>query len=43
MVVLSWIIFPLLAPDFALDPLGAGVTMVVLLTLGLSRVSSSPS
>ena len=35
MAVLSWIIFPLVAPDFEADPLGAGVTRVVLLTLGL--------
>ena len=35
MGVLGWIIFPLLAPDFESDPLGSGVTRVVLLTLGL--------
>ena len=35
MGVLGWIVFPLLAPDFGSDPLGAGVTRVVLLTLGL--------
>jgi uncharacterized protein len=35
MGVLSWIVFPLLAPDFESDPLGFGVTRVVLLTLGL--------
>jgi membrane protease YdiL (CAAX protease family) len=33
--VLSWIAFPLLAPDFGADPLGFGVTRMVLLTLGL--------
>ncbi|MFN2217820.1 MAG: lysostaphin resistance A-like protein [Anaerolineae bacterium] len=35
MAVLSWVVFPLVAPDFASDPLGSGVTRVVLLTLGL--------
>src|SRR5829696_6639265 len=35
MGVLGWIVFPLLAPDFESDPLGAGVTRLVLLTLGL--------
>jgi hypothetical protein len=31
----SWIVSPLLAPDFESNPLGSGVTRVVLLTLGL--------
>jgi len=35
MAILSWIVFPLVAPDFVSDPLGSGVTRVVLLTLGL--------
>jgi membrane protease YdiL (CAAX protease family) len=35
MALLSWIVFPQVAPDFASDPLGSGVTRVVLLTLGL--------
>jgi membrane protease YdiL (CAAX protease family) len=35
MAILSWIIFPLLAPDFETDPLGSSVMRVVLLTLGL--------
>jgi len=35
MGILSWIVFPLLAPDSGSDPLGFGVTRVVLLTLGL--------
>jgi uncharacterized protein len=35
MGILSWIVFPLLAPDFESDPLEFGVTRVVLLTLGL--------
>lgn len=35
MGVLSWIAFPLLAPDFGSDPLGFGVTRLVLLMLGL--------
>jgi membrane protease YdiL (CAAX protease family) len=35
MSTLSWIAFPLLAPNFGADPLGFGVTRMVLLTLGL--------
>src|SRR5215207_8814576 len=35
MGVLGWIVFPLLAPDSELEPLGFGVTRLVLLTLGL--------
>ena len=35
MGILSWIVFPLLAPDFESDPLGSGVTRLVLFTLGL--------
>ena len=35
MGILSWIIFPTLSPDFNSDPLGAGVTRIVLLTIGL--------
>ena len=35
MAILSWVVFPFVAPDFDSDPLGAGVTRVVLLTLGL--------
>ena len=35
MGILSWIVFPALSPDFGLDPLGAGVTRIVLLTFGL--------
>lgn len=35
MGLLGWVAFPLLAPDFETDPLGAGVTRLVLLTLGL--------
>lgn len=35
MAFLSWIVFPLTAPDFESDPLGSSVTRVVLLTLGL--------
>jgi membrane protease YdiL (CAAX protease family) len=35
MAILSWVVFPLMAPDFELDPLGSSVTRVVLLTLGL--------
>jgi membrane protease YdiL (CAAX protease family) len=35
MAVLSWVLFPLVAPDFESDPLGSGVTRVIVLTLGL--------
>src|SRR5215203_4755376 len=35
MGILSWIVFPLLAPDFESDPLAFGVTLLMLLTLGL--------
>jgi len=35
MGVLGWIAFPLLAPDIGSDPLGSGVTRLVLLMLGL--------
>src|SRR5918998_777985 len=35
MGILGWIVFPLVAPDFESDPLGSGVTRIVLLTLGL--------
>ena len=35
MGILSWIIFPTVSPDFASDPLGFGVTRIVLLTIGL--------
>jgi membrane protease YdiL (CAAX protease family) len=34
MGILSWIVFPALSPDFGSDPLGAGVTRIVLLTFG---------
>ncbi len=35
MGILGWIVFPLLAPDSESDPLGFGVTRLVLLALGL--------
>lgn len=35
MGILSWIVFPVLSPDFESDPLGAGLTRFVLLILGL--------
>lgn len=35
MAVLSWIVFPLMSPDFNSDPLGSSVTRVILLLLGL--------
>jgi membrane protease YdiL (CAAX protease family) len=34
MAFLGWVVFPLVGPDFESDPLGSGVTRVVLLTLG---------
>jgi membrane protease YdiL (CAAX protease family) len=35
MGILSWIVFPALSPEFGSDPLGAGVTRIVLLAFGL--------
>ena len=35
MGLLGWVVFPLLAPDAGSDPLGAGVTRIGLLALGL--------
>jgi uncharacterized protein len=35
MGILNWIVFPLLAPDFESDPFRFGITLLVLLTLGL--------
>jgi hypothetical protein len=35
MGILSWIVFPALSPDAGSDPLGAGVTRILLLTVGL--------
>ena len=35
MGILSWIVFPAVSPDYRSDPLGAGVTRIVLLTIGL--------
>ena len=35
MGILSWIVFPALSPNFSLDPLGAGVTRLVLILIGL--------
>ena len=35
MGILGWIVLPLVAPDSGSDPLGFGVTRLVLLTLGL--------
>jgi uncharacterized protein len=35
MGILSWVVFPAVSPDFNADPLGAGVTRIVLLTIGL--------
>jgi uncharacterized protein len=35
MGILSWVVFPAVSPDFRSDPLGAGVTRMVLVTIGL--------
>jgi membrane protease YdiL (CAAX protease family) len=35
MGILNWIVFPLLAPGFESDPFRFGITLVVLITLGL--------
>ena len=35
MAILGWVVFPAVSPDFKADPLGAGVTRLVLLTVGL--------
>ena len=35
MGLLGWVVFPAVSPDFKSDPLGAGVTRLVLLTVGL--------
>ena len=35
MGILNWIVFPVLAPGFESDPFRFGITLVVLLTLGL--------
>ena len=35
MGILSWVVFPAVSPDAGSDPLGAGVTRIVLLTVGL--------
>jgi membrane protease YdiL (CAAX protease family) len=35
MGILSWIVFPAITPDYRSDPLGAGVTRILLLAIGL--------
>src|SRR4030066_1232021 len=35
MGILGWVVYPAISPDFNSDPLGAGVTRLVLLTVGL--------
>ena len=35
MGILGWVVYPALSPDFNSNPLGAGVTRLVLLTVGL--------
>jgi hypothetical protein len=37
--ILGWIVSPLVAPDFDSDPLAFGVTRIVLITLGLVRLT----
>lgn len=39
MAILSWVIYPLVSPDFATDPLRSGVTKMLLLNLGLLWLS----
>jgi membrane protease YdiL (CAAX protease family) len=39
MAVLSWIVSPRVGPDFETDPLGASVTRMILLTLGVLWLS----
>jgi len=36
MGILSWVVFPAVSPDSATDPLGAGVTRIAVLTIGLA-------
>ena len=42
MGILGWIVFPALSPDVESDPIGAGVTRFVLITIGWSGCSPSP-
>jgi DMSO/TMAO reductase YedYZ heme-binding membrane subunit len=35
MAILSWLVFPMVAPDFDSDALGSSIWRVILLTLGL--------
>ncbi len=35
MGILGWIVFPAISPDYRTDPLGAGVTRLALVTIGL--------
>lgn len=35
MGILGWVVFPALVPDVSADPLGAGVTRILLFTIGL--------
>src|SRR5512134_1371026 len=35
MGIISWIVFPAFSPDSEMDPLGAGVSRIALLTIGL--------
>ena len=35
MGILSWIVFPAISPDFSSNPLGAGITRLMLITIGL--------
>ena len=35
MGLLGWVVFPAVSPDFNLDPFGAGLTRIVLMTVGM--------
>ena len=35
MAILGWVVYPTLTPDLTADPLGAGITRIVLMSLGL--------
>jgi len=42
MGILSWVVFPAVSPDVGSDPLAAGVTRILLLTIGLIGCLSFP-
>ena len=41
MGALSWVVFPAVSPDFRSDPLGAGVTRMVLMTIGKNAIRNA--